>query len=151
MNVTGIRSASEVLQTTAVSSTDSVSQVTQLDGPEPAGVSKMADLMKQLEELSQSDPEKFKEVMSSLAEQVQQQADAADEAGDGGAGFLGELAKKFQQAADTGDVSALKPPQPPQGGSPPPQRAKDAYGQSAPQPSLDLAQLIQSTLDQYSS
>jgi hypothetical protein len=151
MNVSRIGSLTSVAQTTAVTSTDSVNDVAQLDGPEPAGVSKMADLMKQLEELSQSDPEKFKKVMSSLAKQLQEQADAAGQAGDGGAGFLQELAQKFQQAADTGDVSALQPHRPPQGGSPPPQRAKDAYGQSGRQPSVDLAQLIQDTLAQYDS
>lgn len=151
MNVRSVSSASSVLSTTGVASTSSVNDVAQLEGPEPAGVSKMADLMKQLQELAESDPEKFKEVMASLAEQLQEQADAASQAGDGGAGFLSELAQKFQEAADTGDVSALQPPRPPQGGAPPPQRAKDAYGQSAGQPPVDLAQLIQSTLEQYAS
>jgi hypothetical protein len=150
MSVSSVISTSSILQTSTVSSTASVSDVAQIDRPESAGVSQMADLMKQLEELSKSDPEKFKKVMSSLADQIQEQADQAEQAGDGRASLLNEMAQKFKQAADTGDVSALQPPKPPQGWSPP-QRAKDAYGQSAPQPSFDLGQLIQSTLAQYDS
>jgi hypothetical protein len=123
MSVSSISRTSSILQTSAVSSTASVNDVAQIDGPEPAGVSQMADRMKQLEELSKSDPEKFKKVMTSLADQIQEQADQADQAGDGRASLLSEMAQKFKQAADTGDVSALQPPRPPQGGSPS-QRAK---------------------------
>jgi hypothetical protein len=62
------------------------------------------------------------------------------------------MAQKFQEAADTGDVSVLQPPaSPDQAAQTIAMKAKAAYESNAHQPSVDIAQLIQSTLAQYYS
>jgi len=149
MNVSTVSSTSALLQTSAVSSSSTVSDLTSVDGDDSSGVSRMGDLMSQLQSLSESDPKKFKEVMKSLSKQLES---AADSAQGGEAGFLKDMAQKFADAAESGDLSSLKPPEGkdrPSG--PPPQKAKAAYEANGQQPAVDLAQLIQSTLAQYAS
>ncbi len=149
MNVSSVSSTSALLGTAAIASTSDVTDLTGVAGTDTSGVSKMADLMSQLQALAESDPDKLKEVMNSLAEQLQEAAGSTE---GGEAGFLEELAQKFADAAESGDVSSLKPPEPPpQGSGPPPQKAKAAYQANGQQPSVDLAQLIQNVLAQYGS
>ena len=69
-------------------------------------VSQPGQLMRQLSDLSKSDPTKFKEV-------VQQLSDSFDAAAQNATGEdatrLSELADKFAQAAESGDMLALRP------------------------------------------
>jgi hypothetical protein len=85
----------------------------------------MGDLMKQLDDLAESDPEKFKTTTSNIADQLNELAStlSGDEASK-----VSELASKFTEAAKSGNSSALRPSKPPPGG-PPPQGAA-AYGQN---------------------
>ncbi len=63
--------------------------------------------MSELNDLATSDPAKFKQVTSDIAQKLR---DAASSASGGQADFLTKLADKFQQASDSGGVSASKPP-----------------------------------------
>ncbi len=70
--------------------------------------SKVGDLFKQLQQLQNSDPAEFKQVLSDAAAKLK---DAASQQTDPAAAkFLSGLAARFQKAADSGDLSALKPP-----------------------------------------
>jgi len=153
MNVTSVSSLSTILGTTSVQSSQAVSDLTDPGGSETTGVSKMADLMSQLKSLEDSDPDKFKKVMSTIAEQLEKQAGSSD---DGKAGFLEDMASRFKEAAESGDLSVLKPPpdgsQPPTSSSSTSDRVKAAYAASSAQaPGDDLAQVIQAALQQYAS
>ncbi len=79
--------------------------------PAPADVSKMGSLMSQLDQLSKSDPTKFKEVTSDIADKLSAEATSAG----GKATFLSKLASDFTQASQSGDMSAFKPPEGAQG------------------------------------
>jgi flagellar motor switch protein FliG len=129
------------------------SDVASLD-PAPTHVSKMGDLMSQLQQLSQSDPAKFKQVMAEISDKLKAQAGDAT----GKADFLNKLADKFSQASQTGDMSALKPPQAQQGAG----AAHHHHGHHAhaatyantaqqTQPTDSLAQIIQSALKDVSA
>ncbi|HVP60878.1 MAG TPA: hypothetical protein VMT11_09990 [Myxococcaceae bacterium] len=69
-------------------------------------VSDFASLLDQLQQLSWSDPEKFKQVASTIAQQLQQ---AAQGATGNRAQFLGDLANRFQHGAQTGTLPSLAP------------------------------------------
>jgi len=159
MNVTSLSGASSILSTDEVQSSQGVSGLTDLGGSETTGVSKMADLMSQLQSLQDSDPEQFQKVMSAIAEQLQKEAGSSDGAR---AAFLTGMASKFTEAAQSGDLSVLKPPPPPDGSPPPPassssttassDKVKAAYAASSAQaPGDDLEEVIQSVLAQYRS
>jgi uncharacterized Zn finger protein (UPF0148 family) len=77
-----------------------------------------ADLLSKLSQLQETDPEKFKELCSDIAEKLR---DAAQSAGEDGTdvGMLESLASKFETAASTGDLSSLQPPKMGQGGGGP--------------------------------
>jgi hypothetical protein len=116
----------------------------------PADVSKMGDLMKQLQQLSQSDPAKFKQVTAEISNELKSEASSATGKK---AAFLNDLAGKFQQASQSGDMSALQPPQQQSGA-----HAHHGHGHHAhvsayqsnsgaqQDPSDSLAQLIQGAL-----
>jgi len=117
MDVSSIQSSTATLATNAVTTL-----VPPTDGSvsssEPAvstSFSKMGDLMKQLQSLETSDPDKAKAVMTSIASQLTDKANAT------GDSRMKALADKFTQAAQTGDVSSLQP----QGGA---QGAQGAQG-----------------------
>jgi hypothetical protein len=76
-------------------------------------VSPMGQMMSRLDSLSTSDPEKFKEVTSEIADKL---TEAASSATGRDAEFLKGLASQFATASETGDVSALQPPERPQHG-----------------------------------
>ena len=68
-----------------------------------ANISKLGNYMKQLSDLSQSDPEKFEDVTSSIARQLKHSADTATQSGDTDAAtMLSDLANKFQTASENG-------------------------------------------------
>ncbi|MGD0822742.1 MAG: hypothetical protein ABSA71_18580 [Desulfomonilia bacterium] len=70
-------------------------------------VSQASQLFSQLQQLQQSDPDKFKQVMTNIAGELQSAAQ-------GKSGFeaqtLSDLATKFQNVANGGDISQLMPP-----------------------------------------
>ncbi|MBN9658920.1 MAG: hypothetical protein J0H49_12125 [Acidobacteria bacterium] len=94
----------------------------------PARVSKLGSLMARLSELQQSDPDRFKEAASTIADKLKEAAASASESGDSEkATKLTELAQKFSSAAETGSMPDLRPPGgmkghggPHPGGGPPP-------------------------------
>ena len=73
-----------------------------------ASISKPGDLMAKLQKLKETDPDKFKEVCTSIAEKL---SSAAESSGDT---KLSEMADKFTDVANGGDISQLAPPKPPQ-------------------------------------
>ena len=70
-------------------------------------VSQPAELFSKLQQLQQTDPDKFKQVLTNIAGELQSAAK-------GKSGFeaqtLSDLATKFQNVANGGDISQLKPP-----------------------------------------
>lgn len=82
--------------TTNTNSTDSVS----------TQISKPGKMLAELQQLASSDPAKFKQVTSEIADKLQQ---AAQQDSGNSATFLNNLADKFRQASQTGDASALAP------------------------------------------
>jgi len=73
---------------------------------ESLGISKMGQLLGKLQQLQQSDPEKFKQICASIASKLNE---AAGNQGTGSEGILSKLASKFDQAAQTGDISSIMP------------------------------------------
>jgi hypothetical protein len=114
--------------------------------------SPMASLFNQLQQLQQTDPNKFKSVMTSIADTLT--TDAKNATGPQ-AKMLTDLASKFSQAAQTGQMPDLQPPGQQQGASGhhhhPVKSYQDSTGTSASgqgKPSTDLAQIIQTALAQ---
>jgi hypothetical protein len=149
MNVTSVTDPSSLYATSALSSASSASTATQVgaafDAGQPPGVSKMGSLMSELKELQQSDPDKFKKVMGDIADKLK--AEASDATG-AKADRLNAMADKFTEAAQTGDLPALKPPA--HGGHHRGGHAAYAAAQAQPPPGDQLAQVIQSALDDSS-
>ena len=116
MTVNGLTTLSSLYSTRSASSA-STAQSQEVSSPfgdsSTSTISGPGKWMQELAELQQSDPDKFKEVTSAIAQKL---SDEASSATGGDAKFLGELADQFSQASETGDLSALKPP----GGPPPP-------------------------------
>jgi len=150
MTVSGVSSASSIYRVDLSSVSQNATAVP-ADDPAPTNVSPMGDMMSKLQQLSQSDPSKFKQVMAEIADKLK--AVANDSSGQR-ADFLGKLADKFQQAGQSGDMSAFKPPQ----GS---ESAHHRHGHHAHaaasadaaqqgRPSDSLAQIIESALQSAS-
>ena len=121
-----------------------------------AQISPMASLLNQLQQLQQTDPDKFKSVMSSIADTLK--ADAQNATGSK-AQHLTELANKFDQAAQTGQMPDLQPKGQQQGATghhhhhhqvKSYQEGSSLSGSSQNQPTFDLAQIIQAALQQSS-
>ena len=119
-----------------------------------AQLSPMATLLNQLQQLQQTDPTKFKSVMSSIADTLK--ADAQNATGPK-AQHLNDLANKFSQAAQTGQMPDLQPPGQQQGASghhhhhhqvQSYQEGSSSATSSQNQPRFDLAQIIQTALQQ---
>lgn len=104
------------------------------------GISKPAQEMKKLAALQQSDPAKFKEVVSQIADQLSQAASSQTGAA---ADKLNEMADKFEKAADSGDLSSLQPPAHKGGGGG--HHAHAAYAQNARPPAG--ADAVKSAMD----
>ncbi len=120
-------------------------------------LSPMASLLNQLQQLQQTDPTQFKSVMSSIASTLTTDAQSATGPQ---AQHLTDLANKFSQAAQTGQMPDLQPPAQQQGASghhhhhhhqvSSYQNGSSTSTSSATQPTFDLAQIIQSALQQAS-
>jgi len=82
-----------------------------MGGPDSAEMSNPAEFFNNLEELQKSDPEKFQEVVSSIADQLEEATE--DEDLSSVSSMLSNLAAKFRDVANGGDISQLKPPEPP--------------------------------------
>jgi hypothetical protein len=96
-------------ESTSAASPPAVENDGDADDAQPAAsvqVSQKGQLFSQLQSLAQTDPAKFKQVLTdaanSLKEDAQQQSGQA-------ADFLNGLADRLQKAADSGDASALRP------------------------------------------
>ncbi len=76
-----------------------------LGGADSTQLSTMGQLMSKLQSLESSDPTKAKQVLTSIATALTNQANSSGTTDP----HLKELANKFTQAASTGDLSALKP------------------------------------------
>jgi hypothetical protein len=119
-----------------------------------AQLSPMASLLNQLQQLQQTDPEKFKSVMSSVADTLK--ADAKNATGPQ-AQRLNDLADKFSQAAQTGQMPDLQPKGQQQGASghhhhhhqvQSYQEGSSSASGSPSKPTLDLAQILQTAMQQ---
>jgi hypothetical protein len=82
-----------------------------LSGTDSAETSNPAEFFSKLKELQETDPEKFQEVVSGIADKLE--AAAKDEDLSSANSMLSDLAAKFRDVANGGDISQLKPPEPP--------------------------------------
>jgi hypothetical protein len=74
----------------------------------PPKLSKLGSDMKQLEDLLQTDPSKFKQVTSEIAQKLQDAAQSAADSGHGQeAGALNDMAAKFKTASEAGTMPHL--------------------------------------------
>ncbi len=115
MNIASTDSALSILQPLATSATgavsassDGASAATQAVGAAAtSSISSVGSLFDQLKQLSQSDPTKFKEVMSDMAKSLRQDAKQATGAD---AQRLSTMADRFDKAAQSGSLSDAAPP-----------------------------------------
>ena len=90
------------------------------------------EVMDKIGELKNSDPDKFKTLMSGIAEALDEQAGSAGSTASANQStfesmMLAELSDKFESAAETGDLSILQPlPPPPPPPPPPPEMSMNA-------------------------
>ncbi len=123
-------------------------------------VSGFASVLNELQQLQQNDPAKFQEVTASVAKTLETDASSASGRQ---AEFLSRMAGKFEQASQTGTMSALQPPSASghHGGHHHHHSAVQSYasqqqststqGDPSQQTPFDLAQIVQSALDQAST
>jgi hypothetical protein len=146
MDVSSISGSSSLYSVDTTKAPQSSAEVESAD-PAPAHVSKMGSLMAQLQQLSQSDPEKFKQVAAEIADKLKA---AAGDSTTGKASFLSKMADKFQQASQSGDLSAFQPPQGQQQGASGAHhhhhRAASYAAAPQGQPGGDLAQIVQTAM-----
>lgn len=99
--------------------TNVIGQANQANGNPLGDISGLAlpDLIKKLSELKESDPDKFKTMMTAISAGLNKASDSAAAADTGYSGIeskiLGDLSSKFVNAGETGDLSLLQPPQRP--------------------------------------
>lgn len=133
-NLSKLNSASTVSSTSGTISSSSTSATTSSDSVD---ISKPGELYSKLQALQKSDPAKFKEVVSDIAQKLK----TASESQTGNeAKMTSDLAAKFQSVADGGDISQLKPPSPPSGQGAPNQTGISAYAQQSAMSSTDSSQ-----------
>jgi hypothetical protein len=120
MTISSIISNPYLQQIAGSSSTSSVTGTTPppppmgmfgMSGTDSAETSNPAEFYSKLKELQQSDPAKFQEVVSSIADKLE--AAASDEDLSSANSMLSDLAAKFRDVANGGDISQLQPPEPP--------------------------------------
>jgi hypothetical protein len=121
MNISSIGNNPYLKQINGTSSTSEVSGTMPL--PPPMGMmgdmggvdsmdkSKPGEFFSKLEALKESDPEKFKEIVSGIADKLE--AAAKDEDLSSASSMLSDLAARFRDVANGGDISQIKPPEPP--------------------------------------
>src|SRR5262249_5938475 len=117
--ITNTGSLNGVMDVTSGSRTSRTSSVPppQAGGAASVNISRPGELLSKLQQLQQSDPDKFQQVVSGIADKLHTEAQNASGAD---SQALGKLADRFAQVAQTGDLSALQP----KGG--PPTAAGDA-------------------------
>jgi hypothetical protein len=76
------------------------------DADAGSSISGFANALKELQQLQQSDPAKFKEVTADIAKTLE--ADARSATGPQSQ-FLSELASRFEEASQSGSMSSLEP------------------------------------------
>jgi hypothetical protein len=103
MDINGINSSSAISQ--LLTNQTSASSAAGSVPTDSNDLSPLAKLMNELQQLQQSDPDKFKSVMSDIADKLK--ADAQNATGSD-ATFLNKLASKFDQAAQTGQMPDLQ-------------------------------------------
>lgn len=150
-SINGVSTGSQILasQTTAASSTSSVTT-------DSTDISPFAAAMAQLQQLQQSNPTQFKSVMSNIADTLTTDAQSASGSK---AQMLTDLANKFSQAAQTGQMPDLQPAGQQQVASgrhhhhhqvKSYQDSSSTATSTQSQPTTDLAQIIQTALQQPS-
>lgn len=76
-------------------------------------------LFSQLKQLSEIDPEKFRTVMTNIAEEIDNAAESSSDSGE--SDMLSSVAEDLRKAAESGELpDAVLPPGPPPQGAPPP-------------------------------
>ena len=88
-------------------------------------ISRPAELYAKLQQLQSTDPDKFKQVVSDVADKLKTLADQNSNSPQ--AKMLSSLAAKFQDVANGGDLSQLKPTEPTSGQA---NNAASAYSQA---------------------
>lgn len=120
MTISSISNNPYLQQIAGTSSTSSVNGTTPppppmgmfgVSGTDSTETSNPAEFFSKLQELQKSDPEKFQEVVSSIADKLE--AAAGDEDLSSASSMLSDLAAKFRDVANGGDISQLQPPEPP--------------------------------------
>ena len=153
INSIGSNYGLDALNPNQATATQSASGVATTDSTQ---LSPMASLLNQLQQLQQTDPDKFKSVMSTIADTLK--TDAQNATGPQ-AQRLNALADKFSQAAQTGQMPDLQPKGGQQGASghhhhhhqvQSYQQGSSTDTSKQNQPSFDLAQIIQAALQQSS-
>lgn len=102
---------SSVTSTTATSATAPVGSAQSSEpvvtsgapGTDHTQLSKMGELMSQLQNLENTNPDQAKQVLSTIASQLSDKASSTNDP------HLQQLSDKFAQAAKTGDLSGLQP------------------------------------------
>lgn len=92
--------------TSGASSASGSSDSTEISGP--------AEFLSKLQQLKTQDPDKFKELLTEMAESLKSAAESATSEQD--QKMLASLAEKFTSVANGGDLSELEPPRPPTNG-----------------------------------
>jgi len=130
MNVSGIQSDSSLLSIYEQYGTQSTDSVFSTDGTlsdslavgaqnigagetDSASFSRPSEFFSKLQQLKSTDPEKFKQVCTDIANKLR--AAAQEQSNGSGSKMLTDLASKFDNVANGGDISQLKPPAPPNG------------------------------------
>ena len=93
--------------TSAPSANTSAATATATSGGDTTQVSGPGQLLAKLKQLQQSDPTKFKQVMSKLTDALKTDTQNATDPKD--QKMLSDLAAKFDQAGQSGDLSSLTP------------------------------------------
>lgn len=106
----GISGTSSIASLSSVSfASTQTTQAAASDG-DTSHVSKMGQLMKQLQDLEKSDPAKAKQALTQIASKLNDAAaSATGPLGGDDAQHLKDLAAKFSDAAQSGDLSKLEP------------------------------------------
>jgi hypothetical protein len=131
MNVNGIGGSplSAVSNATTSHTAKTRSSIPPANGASAStNISKPAELLQKLQQLQQQDPTQFKQVVSQLADSLQQ---VADKSGDSNS-MAARLATALKKVADTGDLSSLQSAMQPPGMAAAVQSANAATGTAAP-------------------
>ena len=112
MTINSLSSSSAISQIAAYGTFNGSSRISQAGVQQDSSqVSDFGKLMKQLESLQQSDPEKFKKTTAQIADKLEAAAKEAANSGDSRqASALNDMASKFKTASETGEMPDLRPP-----------------------------------------